>query len=80
MWGTLGFLAANGLLLAALYPILTNVGISGAAHSNGDMLSAVLGFAVLIGPLLASAAGIVVGSVLGLLIAWRKRKTSRAAA
>ena len=78
LWGSLGFLAANGLLLAALYPILTNIGISSADHTS--VFAAAIGIAVPLGPLLASAVGIVGGGVFGLLVAWRKKKPSRAAA
>ena len=80
LWGSIGFLAANGLLLAALYPILTGVGISAAAPGTVDPFSVVLGFAVLFGPLVASAVGICGGGLLGVYMVRRKGGQSRAAA
>jgi len=68
LWGTLGLIAANLVLFAALSPFLVGIGIAGgsAAHiSPGDVLLTQL---LLFGPLLVTSLGILLGCWYG----WRR--------
>jgi hypothetical protein len=65
LWGSIGFLAANALLLAILAYPLMHMGVAGGSGSSTDFASMILGAAIVFGPLIASGFGIVVGALTG---------------
>jgi hypothetical protein len=72
LWGSIGFLATNALLLAIIAYSLTHVGIADNADGRTEVLGMILGAAVVYGPSVASAAGIVIGTVAGCYFGKRK--------
>ena len=68
LWGSVGFVPANVVLLAILFP-LSNVATVGGPPRHPDLFSYVMGF-VLVGPLLFSSAGVILGGWYG----WRLRR------
>ncbi len=75
LWGSVGFVIGNALLLAILFPFLNGIGIAGGAPSHPDVLGFVLLGLVLFGPVLFSSAGVILGCLYG----WRlaRRRTPR---
>jgi hypothetical protein len=72
LWGSIGFLVMNALLLAMIAYPLMHVGIAGSPDGRTDVLGMILGAAVVFGPLVASALGIVIGVVAGCYFGKRK--------
>jgi hypothetical protein len=71
LWGSIGFIAANALLLAILSPFLSGTGIAGGPSKHQSVLDFVLLGLVLFGPLVFSSAGVILGCVLGWHLARR---------
>jgi hypothetical protein len=71
LWGSIGFILANAVLLAILFHFLSGAGIAGGAPRHTDVLGFVLLALVLFGPVLFSTLGIVLGSFYGWLLARR---------
>jgi hypothetical protein len=78
LWGSIGFLVANALLLAILAYPLTHMGVAGTSGGATDFLSIILGAAVVFGPLVASGFGIIVGALTGCYLGRRKLAVSEA--
>ena len=72
LWGSLGFLAMNALLLAIIAYSLMHIGIAGSPGGRTDVLGVILGEAVVYGPLVASASGIFLGVLAGCYFGRRK--------
>ena len=64
-WGSVGFLAMNALLLIMIAYPLMHIGVAGSPGGRTDVLGVILGAAVVYGPLVASASGIVLGVLAG---------------
>jgi hypothetical protein len=71
LWGSLGFIIANLVLLAILFHFLSGIGIAGGAPQHNDVLGFVLLGLVTFGPLLFSSAGVILGSWYGWRLAQR---------
>ena len=71
LWGSIGLIIGNLLLLAILFPLFSGVGIAGGASPRTDVLGFVLLGLVLFGPLLFSSAGVILGSWYGWRLARR---------
>jgi hypothetical protein len=71
LWGGIGVVVGNALLVAILYVPLTHIGVSGSAKSSHDIVGIIVGVAVLLGPFVASAFGLLVGAAAGAYLAWR---------
>jgi hypothetical protein len=71
LWGSIGFVATNLLLLAILFPILSSIGIASAPLHRVDVWDLVLTGLVLFGPVLFSSAGIILGCWYGWRVGWR---------
>ena len=71
LWGSIGLIIANAMLLAILLPFLSDVGIAGGAPRHNDVLGFVLLSLVVFGPLLFSSAGVILGSWYGWRLARR---------
>ena len=65
LWGSLGFLAMNALLLIMIAYPLMHIGVAGSPGGRTDVLGVILGAAVVYGPLVASASGIFLGVLAG---------------
>ena len=72
LWGSVGFVIANSLLLAVLFPFLSGIGIAGGASRHTDVPGFALGSLVLFGPLLFSSTGVILGSWYGWRLARRR--------
>jgi hypothetical protein len=72
LWGSIGFLVANALLLAIIAYPLMHVGIVGNPGGRTDVLGMILGAAVVFGPMAASALGITIGALVGCYFGKRK--------
>jgi hypothetical protein len=72
LWGSAGYVASNALLFALLYRALTHVSVSEVQTPNRNAADVVVDFAVNFGPLIVSALGVVVGSILGMYLARRR--------
>ena len=79
VWGGIGFIVANALLVAILYVPLTRIGVTGAARSSNDIAGIIIGVAALLGPFVASAFGLLVGAGVGAHLAWRTTRRIRSA-
>lgn len=72
LWGSVGFVIANVILLAILFHFFSGIGIAGGAPpQHPDVLGSVLLGLVLFGPLLFSTAGVILGSWYGWRLARR---------
>ena len=71
LWGSIGFVVANLLLLAILFPFLSGVGIAGGLSHGPDALGFVLAGLVVFGPVLFSSLGIILGCLWGWRLGWR---------
>ena len=71
LWGSIGFIIANVILLAILFPFISGIGIAGGAPRHPDLLGFVELGLVLFGPLLFSSAGVILGSWYGWRLARR---------
>lgn len=72
LWSSLGFLTANGLLLGGCALVASAAGAgAGAAH---PLVGLGLVAALLLGPIVASAAGFGGGALVGFVLAWRSRR------
>jgi hypothetical protein len=76
LWGSIGFVMANLLLLAILFPFLSGIGIAGGPARHVDVLGFVLAGLVVLGPLLFSSVGIILGCLYGWRLAWRSAAQS----
>jgi hypothetical protein len=72
LWGSIGFVIGNLLLLAILSPFLVGVGIAGGAPRHTGVWDYVLLGLVLFGPLLVSTLGIGLGCWFGWSLARRR--------
>jgi hypothetical protein len=72
LWGSIGFVVSNALLFALLYRTFTRISVSGVQTPNRNAADVVVDFAVNFGPLIVSALGVVVGSILGMYLARRR--------
>ena len=72
LWGSIGFLATNALLLAIIVYSLLHVGIAGNTDRRTEILGMILGGAVAFGPSVASASGIFLGVFVGCYFGRRK--------
>jgi hypothetical protein len=72
LWGSIGFLVTNVVLLAIIVYSLMHVGIAGNSDSRTEFLGMILGAAVVYGPSAASALGIVIGTLAGCYFGKRK--------
>src|SRR5207245_405441 len=72
LWGSVGFIIGNVVLLAILFPFLSNVGIVGGAPRHPDVLGSVLLGLTLLGPLLFSSVGVILGCLYGWRLARRR--------
>jgi len=72
LWGSVGFIIGNVVLLAILFPFLSNVGIAGGAPRHPDVLGFILLGLTLLGPLLFSSVGVILGCLYGWLLARRR--------
>jgi hypothetical protein len=72
LWGSVGFLVTNALLLAVIAYPLMHVGIAGSPGGRTDVLGMILGAAVVFGPLVASVLGILIGVLAGCHFGKRK--------
>jgi len=71
LWGTVGLIAANALLIAVLIPALSGTAITHGSPPSGDIRSTVLRDLVILGPLAASVAGVLIGIGVGFRFASR---------
>jgi hypothetical protein len=72
LWGSVGFVIGNAVLLVILFPFLSGIGIAGGAPPHTDVLGfALLGLA-LFGPVLFSSAGVILGCLYGWRLARRR--------
>jgi hypothetical protein len=76
LWGSIGFLVTNALLLAILAYPLTHIGVAHSPDGSTDVPGMILGAAVVFGPLVASASGILIGVLLGCFFGRRKLAVS----
>jgi hypothetical protein len=72
LWGSIGFLLANTLLLAILLPVLARSGIASGKAPANYTIGTLLGIAVVLGPIAASVCGTVGGIFIGCYLARRK--------
>src|SRR5207244_12801756 len=74
MWfcGSVVLIIGNVVLLAILFPFLSNVGIAGGAPRHPDVLGFILLGLTLLGPLLFSSVGVILGCLYGWLLARRR--------
>jgi hypothetical protein len=72
LWGSIGFLVTNALLLAIIVYSLMHVGIAGNSDGRTEALGMIIGAAVAFGPLVASASGILLGVLVGCYFGKRK--------
>jgi hypothetical protein len=72
LWGTIGFLAMNAVLLGVIAYPLMHVGIASNSDRQTEFLGMLLGVAVVYGPTAASALGIVIGILAGCCLGKRK--------
>ena len=72
LWGSVGFIVGNVVFLAILFPFLGNVGIAGGAPRHPDVLGSVLVGLTLLGPLLLSSVGVILGCLYGWRLARRR--------
>jgi hypothetical protein len=72
LWGSIGFLVTNALLLAIIAYCLLHVGIASNSDGRTEVLGMILGAAVAYGPLAASAFGIILGVLVGCHFGRRK--------
>jgi hypothetical protein len=72
LWGSVGFLAANATLFAIIAYSLMHVGVAGNSDSRTEGLGMIIGAAVVYGPSVASALGIMVGVLTGCYFGKRK--------
>jgi hypothetical protein len=68
LWGSIGLIAANFVLVASLFPFLAGIGIAGAPRT--DARAAALTGLILYGPLLITTLGITSGCLYG----WRRAR------
>ena len=71
LWGTIGLLAANALLIAILIPMLSGVAIVRGPAPSGDVRAALLRGLTILGPLVVSVVGVLLGTGLGFRLANR---------
>lgn len=76
LWGTVGFLIANGVFISLL-AWAVNSPIWPARGSPGDSASFLFVAGILLAPFLVSVLGATAGIGLGLYLAWTKRRTIR---
>jgi hypothetical protein len=76
LWGCIGFLVTNALLLAMIAYPLMHVGIAGNPGGRTDVLGMILGAAVVFGPLVASTLGIIIGVLAACFFGKRKAAVS----
>ena len=79
LWGSVGFLVANAILLAIIVYALVHVGIAGNSDRRTEVLGMILGAAVVRGPSAASALGVLGGILTGCYFGKRKVGASRIA-
>jgi len=72
LWGSVGFIIGNVVLLVILFPFLSGVGIAGGAPRHTDVLGFALVGLVLFGPLLFSSAGVILACLYGWRLARRR--------
>ena len=72
LWGSIGFLVTNALLLSIIAYCLLHVGIASNSDGRTEVLGMILGAAVAYGPLAASAFGIILGVRVGCHFGKRK--------
>ena len=72
LWGSIGFLVTNAVLLGMLAYSLMHVGIAGNSDSRTEALGMIIGAAVVYGPSAASALGITIGVLIGRYFGKRK--------
>lgn len=68
LWGSIGLVAANFVLVASLFPFLAGIGIAAAPPT--DVRAAALMDLILYGPLLITTLGITLGCLYG----WRRAR------
>ena len=78
LWGGIGFVVANMLLVAILYVPLTHLAVSGSAKPSHEIVDIIVGVAVLLGPFVASVFGLLVGAGADAYLAWRINRVARA--
>src|SRR5262249_51396 len=71
LWGGIGFINANALLLAILFPLLSGTGIAGGPPKHQGVVDFVLLGLALFGPLAFPSTGVILGCVLGWHLARR---------
>jgi hypothetical protein len=76
LWGSIGFLVTNALLLAIIVYSLMHVGIAANTDRRTEILGMILGVAVAFGPLVASLSGIFLGVFAGCYFGRRKLASS----
>jgi hypothetical protein len=72
LWGSVGFLVMNAVLLAIIAYPLMHLGIAGNSDGRTEFLGVLLGAAVVYGPSAASALGIAAGTFAGCYFGKRK--------
>ena len=72
LWGSIGFLVTNAVLLGMLAYSLMHVGIAGNSDNRTEVLGVILSAAVVFGPSAASALGITIGTLVGCYFGRRK--------
>lgn len=68
LWGSIGLVAGNFVLVASLFPFLAGIGIAGAPRT--DARAVALTDLILYGPLLITTLGIALGCLYG----WRRAR------
>jgi len=72
LWGSIGFLVTNALLLAIIVYSLMHVGIAGNSDSRTEVLGVIIAATVVFGPSVASGLGIIIGVLAGCYFGKRK--------
>jgi hypothetical protein len=72
LWGSIGFLVTNAVLVAIVAYPLTHVGMASNSDSRTEVLGMILVAAVVYGPSAASASGIIIGILVGCHFGKRK--------
>ena len=72
LWGSVGFIVGNVVILAILFLFLSNVGIAGGAPRYPVVRGFVLPGLTLLAPLLFSSVGVILGCLYGWRLARRR--------
>ena len=72
LWGSVGFVIGNAILLAILFPFFSGIGIARGAPPHPDVLGFVFLGLALFGPVLFSSAGVILGCLYGWRLARRR--------